>query len=79
MLLPLIAEHWDEEKEVFLSSEDPKADDSNKMVVIQKLTQFIDLFNFYPVKVNKLRQKNDSNELTYVMNSGMYGTKDEYG
>jgi Ca2+-binding EF-hand superfamily protein len=49
------------------------------VVRIQKLTQFIDLFNFYPVKVNKLRSKNDSNELTYVMSSGTHGTKNEAG
>jgi len=43
------------------------------------LTQFIDLFNFYPVKVGKLRYKNDSNEVTYVMNSGLKGSKNERG
>ena len=37
------------------------------------------MFNFYPVKVNKLRYKNDSNELTYVMNSGKHGTKNDRG
>lgn len=37
------------------------------------------MFNFYPVKVNKLKYKNESNELTYVMNSGQHGTKDENG
>ena len=34
-----------------------------------KLMQFIDLFNYYPVNATKLRLKNDSNELTYVMTS----------
>ncbi len=43
------------------------------------LTQFIDLFNFYPAKVGKLRYKNDSNEFTYVMNSGTKGQKNERG
>lgn len=37
------------------------------------------MFNFYPIKVNKLRYKNDSNEFTYIMNSGMYGSKNERG
>ena len=49
------------------------------MVVIQKLTQFIDMFNFYPIKVHKVRHKNDSNELTYVMSSGVHGTKNDRG
>ena len=31
------------------------------------------------MKVSKLRSKNDSNEITFVMNSGMYGTKNEKG
>lgn len=37
------------------------------------------MFNFYPVKVNKLRSKNDSHELTYVMNSGQHGTRNDRG
>jgi hypothetical protein len=37
------------------------------------------MFNFYPIKVNKLKNKNDSNELTYVMNSGLHGTKKSNG
>jgi len=40
---------------------------------------FIDLFNFYPIQVGKLRQRNDSNELTYVMSSGLHGTRNERG
>lgn len=38
--------------------------------------QFIDMFNFYPVKVNKLRYKNDSDELTHIMSSNSRGTKE---
>lgn len=49
------------------------------IVRIQLLTQFIDLLNFYPVKVGKLRYKNDSNELTYIMSSNTKGTKNERG
>jgi hypothetical protein len=49
------------------------------IVRIQLLTQFIDLFNFYPVKVSNLRYKNDSNEVTYVMSSNTKGTKNERG
>ena len=42
---------------------------SKKMVSIQKLSRFIDAFNFYPVRVNKIKNKNSSNELTYIMTS----------
>jgi len=37
------------------------------------------LFNYWPIKVSKVRHKNDSNELTYVMNSGVKGTKNNRG
>lgn len=43
------------------------------------LTKFIDTFNYLPVKVNKLRYKNDSDEFTWVMSSGKYGSKNERG
>ncbi len=79
MLVPAISEHYDEVNNVKIQDTDPRASDLNKFVMIQLLTQFIDLFNYYPVKVNKLRSKNDSNELTYVMTSGMHGTKNERG
>lgn len=42
---------------------------TKKMVSIQKLSRFIDAFNFYPVRVNKIKSKNASNELTYIMSS----------
>lgn len=79
MLLPVVTEHFDAQTDTFLEPDDANACDANKIVRIQKLTQFIDLFNFYPMKVFKLRSKNDSNELTYVMNSGTHGTKNEAG
>lgn len=53
---------------------DPSKQGMKFIVRIQLLTQFIDLFNFYPVKVDNLRYKNDSNELTYVMSSNTKGT-----
>lgn len=53
---------------------DPSKPGMKFIVRIQLLTQFIDLFNFYPVKVDNLRYKNDSNELTYVMSSNTKGT-----
>lgn len=47
-----------------------KADPSAQtMVSVIKLSQFIDTFNYYPVRVNKIHYKNDSPELTYVMSS----------
>ena len=79
MLLPVISEHFDETNNCKIERTDPKASEQNKVVKIQLLTQFIDLFNYYPVKVNKLRSKNDSNEITYVMSSGVHGTKNERG
>lgn len=56
-------------------------DDPNKIEVarIARLTSFIDLFNYYPVRVCNLRYKNDSNEITYVMNSGIHGSKNTRG
>ena len=73
MLTPIVSEHFDIEKNQKIDSTDSKATESNKFVRIHLLTQFIDLFNFYPVKVGKLRYKNDSNEFTYIMNSGTQG------
>jgi hypothetical protein len=34
------------------------------------------MFNYYPVQVNKLRYKNDSDLLTRVLTNGSRGTKD---
>jgi len=45
-----------------------------KMVSIQKLAKFIDVFNYYPIQVNALKKKNDSDELTYIMSSNMKGS-----
>lgn len=47
---------------------------ARKMISLQKLTKFIDGFNFYPLRVNKLHNKNDSKELTYVMSSNQYSS-----
>ena len=44
------------------------------MVSIRKLTEFIDSFNFYPVKVNKILYKNRSKDMTYVMTSNTKGS-----
>ena len=43
--------------------------EAERMVSIQKLTRFIDAFNFYPVRVSQLHYKNTSNDMTYVMTS----------
>ena len=45
-----------------------------KMVSIQKLSIFIDSFNFSPVPVHSIRHKNDSNGMTYVMTSNTKGS-----
>ena len=76
-LAPVVSEYYFEGKKI--GAGDARANEQNKVVVLQKLTQFIDMFNFYPIKVHKVRYKNDSNELTYVMNSGTQGTKNDLG
>jgi Ca2+-binding EF-hand superfamily protein len=48
--------------------------EAQKMVSVQKLSKFIDGFNFYPLKVCSIRQKNDSNEMTYIMSSNTVGS-----
>lgn len=81
MILPQISVYYDNELNKFIddSAEPAAATEDKKVIRIQLLTNFIDLFNYYPLKVNKLRYKNDSNELTYVMNSNTQGTKNERG
>jgi len=49
-----------------------KTDSEDKLqpyVKISKFTSFIDMFNFFPVPVNKIHYKNDSNEVNFVMNT----------
>lgn len=48
--------------------------EAEKMVSVRRLSQFIDSFNFYPVKVNKIHFKNSSNDMTYVMTSNTKGS-----
>ena len=45
----------------------PPTGDYQVKVSIQKLTKFIDAFNFHPVRVNRIHSKNSSTELTYIM------------
>ena len=47
--------------------------DAEKIVSIQKLTKFIDGFNFSPVKVSDIHYKNNSEEMTYIMTSNTKG------
>jgi hypothetical protein len=47
---------------------------SDAYVSIQKLSKFIDIFNYYPIYVNTLRSKNSSDELTYIMTSNTRGS-----
>ena len=44
------------------------------MVSIQKLSLFIDGFNFSPVKVGQIHFKNGSTEMTYIMSSNAKGS-----
>ena len=46
---------------------------AEKMVSIQKLSIFIDSFNFSPIQVNKIHYKNTSTDMTYVMSSNTQG------
>ena len=69
MLHPLVTVCYDEVNDKVVSDGDHDKPGTKFRVRLQLLTQFIDLFNYYPVKVNKLRYKNDSNELTYIMSS----------
>ena len=46
----------------------------SKMVSIQKLSLFIDGFNFTPVKVSNIHFKNGSTEMTYIMSSNVKGS-----
>jgi hypothetical protein len=50
MLLPIITEWYDEATDTLAGE-----GQGTQMVVIQKLTRFIDLFNYYPIKVHKVR------------------------
>ena len=47
------------------------------MISIQKLSKFIDGFNFAPVKVHKIHHKNESNEMTHIMTSNTKGKLSE--
>ena len=66
-LLPFITV-WEEDGEVYENATDLKDESrADKRVSVQKLTIFIDSFNFYPVKVDSIHFKNDSYEMTNVM------------
>jgi hypothetical protein len=55
-------------------TEPENGDKFETMVSIQKLSKFIDVFNYYPIYVTNLRKKNDSDELTFVMTSNTRGS-----
>ena len=76
MLWPCIREFYNFDRDTVTDADDPQ---SVEVARIQTLTQFIDLFNYYPVPVHSLRYKNDSDGLTYVMSSGVRGSKNERG
>ena len=64
---------WNVGDKVFNSPTEMDSSDQliegEKMVSIRKLSEFIDSFNFFPVKVNKIHFKNVSKDMTYVMTS----------
>ncbi len=75
MLLPLIQVAYDEAQDK-VCEDGPNV---KHMIQIQKLTQFIDFFNYYPVNVPTIRHKNDSNELTFVLSANQYGSRNDRG
>jgi hypothetical protein len=46
------------------------------IVSAERFMKFIDMFNYFPVQVNKLRHKNDSNHLTMVLTSNTKASLD---
>jgi len=76
MLWPCICEYFNFQTDKPTTKDDPNG---REIARITALTSFIDLFNYYPLRVCNIRYKNDSNELTYVMNSNTRGTKNERG
>jgi hypothetical protein len=76
MLVPCIREYFNHGTDRSTNAQDPNG---KAIVKIQALTEFIDLFNYYPLRVCNIRYKNDSNELTYIMNSNTKGSKNERG
>jgi hypothetical protein len=76
MLWPCIREYFNYETDCTTTAQDPNGSEIARIVA---LTAFIDLFNYYPLRVCKVRYKNDSNELTFIMNSNTRGTKNDRG
>lgn len=76
MLWPVIREYFNFNTGTSTTASDPNGKEIARITV---LTAFIDLFNYYPLRVCNIRYKNDSNELTFVMNSNTKGTKNERG
>ena len=48
-------------------------EDGSIWVQILKFTSFIDMYNYYPLKMQSIKDKNDSNELSYIMSSNTRG------
>lgn len=60
--------------ELFYTKPQEYVKDLEERVSIVKLTQFIDGFNFYPLRINSIKGKNDSTEVTYIMSSNTVGS-----
>lgn len=67
MLLPLIIVFYDEVNDIVVEECEPNDARFKPTVRIELLTKFIDFFNYYPVKMNKIKYKNDSNFMSQVM------------
>ena len=65
-LLPCIVIYY-AKKVVHDKRPDLPDDEIRVRVSIPKLSKFIDAFNFYPLRVNEIHKKNDSEGLTYIM------------
>lgn len=77
MLEPCVTIFYDalSNKEIKESEAKPE----QKFIKIQLLTKFIDLYNFFPLRVYNLKHKNTSDEMTQVMSSGIQGYRDKTG
>jgi hypothetical protein len=72
-LLPCIMVYY-AKREILEEKPDLPEEEIQLKVSIVKLSKFIDGFNFYPLRVNKIHSKNDSEALTYIMTANKSGS-----
>ena len=71
LVLPFII-IWNIQDKIFDKENEMTPDQllkAKRMVSIQKLSMFIDGFNFSPVKIDKILHKNNSIDMTNIMTS----------